>query len=103
MHLKPCKRNLVVQFIRPKGNAIIVASAEMLSPTTENRTLVKVIALSKALEDEKEFALGDFLLLRPGRLNLIPIGSDLLLIDASVVEAVVLDDKEDEPNSGKFL
>lgn len=97
MNLKPTKRNLVVKFIQPSGNKIIVASAEMLAPTADDsqRTRVKVIVLSKELETEGELPIGAFILLRPGRLNLIPVGPDLVLIDASVIEAIVLDDKED--------
>lgn len=99
MNLKPTKRNLIARFIQPAGQLIIASASETLAPMTDDsqRTRVKIIALSKELESEGELSVGDFLLLRP-RPNLLPVGSDLVLFDASIIEAIVLSDAEPSPN-----
>lgn len=92
MLLKPCKNNLVVRFYQPSGQAIVLPeTSQHNAPFSDaTRTRVEVVAVSPDLEDR--FKPGDFLLLRP-KPALLPVGSDLCLIDSGVVEAIVLDDE----------
>lgn len=96
MRLKPCKRNILVKFIQPTESAIITAAASRLNATAEQgqRTRVKVIEPSS--EVAAEFPPDTFLLLRPAPAILCISEADGLgLIDASVVEAIVLDDTDE--------
>lgn len=96
MNLKPCKNNLLVKFYPPSNTTIVLPDAAKAPIDSEHRVKCKVLAVSEFLDPKLgKFAVGEFLLLRP-QYNFLPINQEnfLALIDASVIEAIVLDDEE---------
>lgn len=95
MLLKPTKNNILIQSFPPTNDTGLVLPDGKASAASTDRVKHKILEVSKAVEVAGELAPGNFVYLRPNY-NFLVIDEPnyVAIIDASVVEAIVLDDKE---------